>query len=79
MSRANNLFDDLQSKIADLLRQGPAADIERNVKEVVAQGLRKMDLVTREEFELQRQLLVRTREKVEELERRITELEKTAR
>jgi ubiquinone biosynthesis accessory factor UbiK len=71
MSRANQLFDDVQNKISELLRQGPGADLERNVKEVVSQGLRKMDLVTREEFELQRQLLVKTREKVEELERRI--------
>jgi ubiquinone biosynthesis accessory factor UbiK len=75
MSRANQLFDDVQNKISELLRQGPGADLERNVKEVVAQGLRKMDLVTREEFELQRQLLVKTREKVEELERRIAAFE----
>jgi ubiquinone biosynthesis accessory factor UbiK len=71
MSRANQLFEDVQNKISELLRQGPGADLERNVKEVVSQGLRKMDLITREEFELQRQLLVKTREKVEELERRI--------
>jgi ubiquinone biosynthesis accessory factor UbiK len=78
MSRANSILDDLQSKVADLLRQGPGADIERNVKEVVAQGLRKMDLVTREEFELQRQLLQRAREKVDELEKRIAQLEAAA-
>ncbi len=75
MSRANQIFEDLQTKVGDLLRQGPGADIERNIKEVVSQGLRKMELVTREEFELQRQLLVKTREKVDELEKRIAQLE----
>jgi BMFP domain-containing protein YqiC len=44
----------------------------------LAQGLRRLDLVTREEFEVQSQLLARTRAKVDELERRVTELEAIA-
>jgi ubiquinone biosynthesis accessory factor UbiK len=71
-----SIFDDIQSKINGLLKDSPAADIERNVKEVMAQGFRKMDLVTREEFELQRELLQRTREKVEMLEKQLAGLNK---
>lgn len=74
-----NIFDEMQSKISQLLKNSPAADIERNIKELVAQALRKMDLVTREDFELQRELLARTREKLEALEQRVAELEKVKR
>jgi hypothetical protein len=44
----------------------------------LAQGLRRLDLVTREEFEVQIQVLARTRAKVDEMERRLSELEATA-
>jgi ubiquinone biosynthesis accessory factor UbiK len=71
-----SIFDDIQAKMSSLLKDSPAADIERNVKEVMAQGFRKMDLVTREEFELQRELLQKTREKVEELEKQLAALRK---
>lgn len=74
-----NVFEEMQSKISQLLKNSPAADIERNIKELVAQALRKMDLVTREDFELQRELLQRTREKLETLEQRVAELEKAKR
>ncbi len=71
-----SLFDEFQTKISQLLQNSPAADLERNLKEVAAQTFRRMDLVTREEFELQRELLQRTREKLENLEKRVAELEK---
>jgi ubiquinone biosynthesis accessory factor UbiK len=70
-----NFFEDVQAKLGDLFKNSPAADIERNVKELMAQTLRKMDLVTREEFELQRELLQRSREKLDALERKVAELE----
>lgn len=57
-------------------RSNPAADLEKNLKELFAQTMRKMDLVTRDEFELQREMLQRTRERLEALEARIAELEK---
>ena len=50
-------------------------DLERNVKTVLQAGLKKLDLVTREEFEVQRAVLLRTREKLEALEAKLTELE----
>ncbi len=50
-------------------------DLERNVKTVLQAGLKKLDLVTREEFEVQRAVLLRTREKLEALETKLTEFE----
>ncbi len=50
-------------------------DLERNVKTVLQAGLKKLDLVTREEFEVQRAVLLRTREKLEALEAKLAEFE----
>lgn len=50
-------------------------DLAANFRDVLAQGLRRLDLVTREEFEVQRQVLARTRERVEQYEKRIADLE----
>lgn len=66
-----NFFEDLQSKIQDLIRNSPAADIEKNVKAFMAQTFSKMDLVTREEFEVQRTMVERLRERVEQLEEQL--------
>ncbi len=53
------------------------ADAEVNFRAALAGGLRKMDLVTREEFDVQRAVLERTREKLEALEDRLRSLENT--
>ncbi|WP_347555878.1 accessory factor UbiK family protein [Robbsia sp. KACC 23696] len=66
---------DAQEKIGELLRQSPAKDVERNVKAVLAQGFAKLDIVTREDFDTQAQVLARTRQRLEELERRVALLE----
>ncbi|MBQ5942250.1 accessory factor UbiK family protein [Massilia sp. AB1] len=71
----NNFFNDLQGKINQALESGPAKDIERNVKAVMTQGFAKLDLVTREEFDIQAQVLAKTRAKLEALEQRVIELE----
>ena len=71
----NNFFNDLQGKINQALESGPAKDIERNVKAVMTQGFAKLDLVTREEFDIQAQVLAKTRAKLEVLEARVAELE----
>jgi BMFP domain-containing protein YqiC len=70
-----NFFDDLQSKINQALENSPAKDIEKNVKTMLSQGFSKLDLVTREEFDVQMQVLAKTRAKLEALEARVTELE----
>ncbi len=69
------LLSDLQNRVAELLRASPAGDIERNLKALLAQGFQKMDLVTREEFEVQVALMDKLRARVAELERTIAELE----
>jgi BMFP domain-containing protein YqiC len=70
-----NFFDDLQSKINRALENSPAKDFEKNVKTLLSQGFSKLDLVTREEFDIQAQVLVKTRAKLEALEARVAELE----
>ncbi|MEN3277317.1 MAG: ubiquinone biosynthesis accessory factor UbiK [Massilia sp.] len=71
----NNFFNDLQGKINQAMESGPAKDIERNVKAMMTQGFSKLDLVTREEFDIQAQVLAKTRAKLEALELRVAELE----
>ncbi len=67
--------DEIQKKVAELLESSPARDIERNAKAAFASVLGKMDLVTREEFDVQREVLARAREQLVRLEARVVELE----
>ena len=71
----NNFFSELQSKINQAIENSPAKDIEKNVKSMLTQGFSKLDLVTREEFDVQSQVLAKTRSKLEALEQRVAELE----
>jgi len=71
----NNFFNDLQSKISQAIENSPAKDIEKNVKSMMTQGFSRLDLVTREEFDIQAQVLAKTRGKLEALEARVAELE----
>ncbi|SFU27068.1 accessory factor UbiK family protein [Pseudoduganella namucuonensis] len=71
----NNFFNEMQSKINQAIENSPAKDIEKNVKSMMTQGFAKLDLVTREEFDVQTQVLAKTRAKLEALETRLAELE----
>ncbi|HEV2608954.1 MAG TPA: accessory factor UbiK family protein [Noviherbaspirillum sp.] len=71
----NNFFNDLQAKISQAIENSPAKDLEKNVKAMLNQGFSKLDLVTREEFDVQSQVLAKTRAKLEALEARVAELE----
>jgi ubiquinone biosynthesis accessory factor UbiK len=71
----NTFFNDLQSKINQAIENSPAKDIEKNVKSMMTQGFARLDLVTREEFDVQAQVLAKTRAKLEALEARVAELE----
>jgi BMFP domain-containing protein YqiC len=71
----NNIFNDLQAKINEALESSPAKDLEKNVKALMTQGFSKLDLVTREDYDIQTQVLAKTREKLEALEKRVAELE----
>ncbi|HEX7917356.1 accessory factor UbiK family protein [Rudaea sp.] len=79
-------LDDLARRLVDLVppeareRLGAPAreamdDLSANFKDTLRSGLRRLDLVTREEFDVQRCVLLRTREMVEALEHRVAELE----
>lgn len=69
--------EDLMSKFSNLLANSPAKDLERNAKALFASVISHMNLVTREEFDIQRELLARTREKLETLEAKLSELNVT--
>ncbi|MGB6242679.1 MAG: accessory factor UbiK family protein [Castellaniella sp.] len=75
MIAPNQWFDDFQKNMSDLLAKTPAADIERNMKALMAQTFARMDLITREEFDVQADLLARALERVESLEARVQALE----
>ncbi len=70
-----NFFNDLQSKVSQVLENSPAKDLEKNMKAMLSQGFSKLDLVTREEFDVQAQVLAKTRVRLELLEARVAELE----
>lgn len=69
------LLDELSARAASLLAATPAGDIEKNLRAVLASLFAKLDLVTREEFDVQREVLARSREKLDALEKRVAELE----
>jgi BMFP domain-containing protein YqiC len=75
MIAPNQRFDEFQKNMSELLAKTPAADIERNMKAFMAQTFSRMDLVTREEFDIQADLLARALERVEALEARVQALE----
>jgi BMFP domain-containing protein YqiC len=71
-------IDELARKLSALVPPGlkdAGADIEQNMKATLQSGLARLDLVTREEFEVQRAVLLRTREKIDALERTLQVLE----
>ncbi|MGL5631342.1 MAG: accessory factor UbiK family protein [Azovibrio sp.] len=71
------VFEDISSKISAMIAASPAKDVEKNVRALMSGFFSKMDLVTREEFDVQAQVLARTREKLQALEARVDALEKS--
>jgi BMFP domain-containing protein YqiC len=74
-----HIIDDLAGKLADAVPedlQGLRHDIETNFRGLLQSKLDKLDLVTREEFEVQRKVLERTRSKLELLEQELEELQR---
>lgn len=69
------LFEEMSSRVASAMAATPAGDIEKNVRAMLAGLFARLDLVTREEFDVQREVLARTREKLTALEARVAELE----
>lgn len=69
-------LEEISAKMSALMANSPVKDIEKNTKALVSGAFAKLDLVTREEFDVQAQVLARTRDKLKELEARVEALEK---
>jgi ubiquinone biosynthesis accessory factor UbiK len=68
-------FDELNERIGEALRNSPAQDVERNLRALLAAWFDRLDLVLREDFEVQKKLLERAQARLADLEARIAELE----
>ena len=69
------LINEISSKINALISSTPAPEIEKNLRALLQGAFAKMDLVTREEFDVQSEVLLQTRNKLEALEKKLAELE----
>ncbi|HEX7607235.1 MAG TPA: accessory factor UbiK family protein, partial [Usitatibacter sp.] len=73
-----NLLSDLAARLAALAAANPAKDLEKNMRGLLASAFTRLDLVSREEYDVQTQVLSRAREKLVALETRVAELEARA-
>ncbi|MCX7897066.1 MAG: accessory factor UbiK family protein [Rhodocyclaceae bacterium] len=73
------LLEELAQRISQALAATPFADLEKNLKALLMAQLAKLDLVTREDFEVQKALLAKAQARLAELEKRLAELEAQAR
>lgn len=70
-----NIFDDLQSRINQIIDSSPVKDIEKNVRALITQALSRLDVVTREEFDLQVMTITQLREQINLLQAHLNKLE----
>ncbi len=68
-------FEELSARVSAVLAATPAGDIEKNLRALLSSGFSRLNLVTREEFDVQREVLTKAREKLAALEARVAELE----
>ena len=71
-------LEEIAAKFSALIAASPAKDVEKNARALLSGAFARLDLVTREEFDIQRELLDRSREKLAQLESRVAELEARA-
>jgi ubiquinone biosynthesis accessory factor UbiK len=69
------ILEDLNARLSQILASSPAKDLEKNLRALLAGAFSRLNLATREEFDVQAKVLARTREKLAQLETRIAELE----
>ena len=72
----STMLDDLAARIGKAVQASPMKDIEATVKSVLTSGLSRLDVVPRAEFDIQAAVLAKTREKLEQLEARVTAMER---
>lgn len=78
MKNSSQMFEEFQKNVQELIAKSPAADIEKNVKAFMAQGFSRLDLVTREEFDIQVAMVDKLRERIDALEAQIKKFENKA-
>ena len=71
------LLEKITSQISALLPEQASQDIKQNIQQVLTRQLNKLDVVSRDEFDAQQAVLLRTREKLEALEKQVSALENT--
>jgi BMFP domain-containing protein YqiC len=71
----NEKLKEMSNKIREIVKDSPLPDIEKNIDALLKSMFTKMELVTREEFDVQTEVLKRTRQKLEELEKKLSEIE----
>jgi len=69
------VLEEFSARLGAIIAASPVADIEKNARALLSSLFTKLDLVSREEFDIQAQVLLRTREKLKALEARVTQLE----
>jgi BMFP domain-containing protein YqiC len=69
------LVEEVGAKVSELLAASPARDVEKNLRALLSSTLARLDLVSREEYDVQAKVLARTREKLAALEARLAALE----
>ena len=74
----DKLLSELSARLAEMAAGNPAKDLEKNFRGLLSSALTRLDLVSREEYDVQAEVLARTREKLASLEERIAELEARA-
>ena len=70
------ILNDINERVRAVFAQSPAADLEKNLRALLGSFFARLDLVSRDEFDVQRQVLLRTREKLARLETQVAELER---
>lgn len=73
--QSNPWLDAFQKNVSELIAKSPAADVERNLRGFMGQAFTKMDLVTREEFDIQADLLAQAMSRANDLEKQFQALE----
>lgn len=76
MMLGKKVFEEISGKLGQALADSPAKDMEKNLRAVLQSVFAKLDLVTREEFDVQQAVLLKTREKLEALEAKVAGMEK---
>ena len=72
----NKLLDEISRRVDEMIANTPVEDVQKNLRALMSAWFSRLDLVTRDEFDVQQSVLLRTREKLSMMEARVAELER---